>query len=105
MPPPVRPGVWGCDIAISSRHMFATPGADENSVRRPPLADVQFDIGGDDDAIRRMTELFARHGDIYRFYSPGRRAEMWVINHPDDVKRVLVANHRNYTKGMGLDRV
>jgi cytochrome P450 len=30
---------------------------------------------------------------------------MWVINHPDDVKRVLVANHRNYTKGSGLDRV
>jgi cytochrome P450 len=30
---------------------------------------------------------------------------MWVINHPDDVKRVLVSNHRNYTKGAGLDRV
>ena len=71
----------------------------------PPLADVQFDIGGDEDAIHRMAELFARHGDIYRFYSPARRAEMWVIHHPDDVKRVLVANHRNYTKGAGLDRV
>jgi cytochrome P450 len=71
----------------------------------PPLADMQFDIGADDDAIHRMTELAARHGDIYRFYSPARRAEMWVINHPDDVKRVLVANHKNYTKGSGLDRV
>jgi enediyne biosynthesis protein E7 len=71
----------------------------------PPLADAQIDIGGDDDAIHRMTELFARHGDIYRFYSPARRAEMWVINHPDDVKRVLVSNHKNYTKGSGLDRV
>ena len=30
---------------------------------------------------------------------------MWVINHPDDVKRVLVSNHKNYTKGSGLDRV
>ncbi len=30
---------------------------------------------------------------------------MWVINHPDDVKRVLVSNHKNYTKGLGLDRV
>jgi cytochrome P450 len=52
-----------------------------------------------------MTELFQRHGDIYRFYSPARKAEMWVINHPDDVKRVLVGNHRNYTKGSGLERV
>ena len=40
----------------------------------PPLADVQFDIGADDDAIHRMTELFARHGDIYRYHSPARRA-------------------------------
>src|SRR3954463_4884590 len=71
----------------------------------PPLAELQFDIGADDDAIHRMAELFARHGDIYRFYSPARRAEMWVINHPDDVKRVLVSNHKNYTKGSGLDRV
>ncbi len=73
--------------------------------RLPPLADMQFDIGGADDAIHRMTELFARFGDVYRFYSPARRAEMWVINHPDDVKRVLVSNHKNYTKGAGLDRV
>lgn len=66
---------------------------------------MEFDIGGDDDAIHRLRALFARHGDIYRFYSPARRADMWVINHPDDVKRVLVTNHRNYTKGSGLDRV
>jgi cytochrome P450 len=81
--------------------MSATP----DSLQLPPLADMQFDIGVDDDAIHRLTELFARHGDMYRFYSPARRADMWVINHPDDVKRVLGSNHRNYTKGSGLDRV
>jgi enediyne biosynthesis protein E7 len=85
--------------------MSAPPQETEKSARLPPLSDMQFDIGADDDAIHRMTELFARHGDIYRFHSPARRAEMWVINHPDDVKRVLVSNHRNYTKGSGLDRV
>jgi len=86
--------------------MSAPPKAeDENSARLPPQAGVQFDIGGDDDAIHRMTELFAIHGDTYRFYSPARRATMWVINHPDDVKRVLVSNHKNYTKGAGMDRV
>jgi enediyne biosynthesis protein E7 len=71
----------------------------------PPIADMQFDIGGTEDAIHRMIDLFARFGDVFRFYSPARRAEMWVINHPDDVKRVLVSNHKNYTKGSGLDRV
>jgi enediyne biosynthesis protein E7 len=77
----------------------------EDPVRLPPVADVQFDIGGDFDAIHILTGLAARYGDIFRFYSPARRAYIWVINHPDDVKRVLVSNHKNYTKGMGLDRV
>ena len=76
-----------------------------STAKLPPLADVQFDIGGDDDAIHRMTELFVQHGDIYRFHSPARRSELWVVSNPDDVKRVLVSNHRNYTKGIGLDRV
>ena len=52
-----------------------------------------------------MQALFARFGDIYRVYAPGRKSYTYVINHPDDVKRVLVSNHRNYTKGVGLDRV
>jgi cytochrome P450 len=83
------------------RAMSATPDV----LRLPPLAEPQFDIGAEDNVIPLLTELFARHGDIYRFYSPGRREDMWVINHPDDVKRVLVGNHRNYTKGSGLERV
>src|SRR5579863_2882060 len=72
---------------------------------QPPEADVQFDVGATEDSLERMTELFARYGDIYRVYAPGRKGHTWVINHPDDVKRVLVGNHRNYTKGVGLDRV
>jgi cytochrome P450 len=69
------------------------------------MADIQFDIGEADDAIRHTTELAAIHGDIFRFHSPSARADLWLINHPDDVKRVLVSNHKNYTKGLGLDRV
>src|SRR5215467_13698624 len=71
----------------------------------PPEAEIQFDIGSTDDSLERMIELFARHGDIYRVYVPARKAHTYVIHHPDDVKRVLVSNHRNYTKGLGLDRV
>ena len=68
------------------RAMSATPDA----LRLPPLAEPQFDIGAEDNLIPLLTELFARHGDIYRFHSPGRREDMWVINHPDDVKRVAL---------------
>jgi len=52
-----------------------------------------------------MIELFARHGDTYRVFVPQRGSYTYVIHHPDDVKRVLVSNHKNYTKGVGLDRV
>lgn len=75
------------------------------AVAQPPLTDVPFNIGETDDSLARMSELFARHGDTFRVHSPVRKSDVWVINHPDDVKRVLVGNHRNYTKGLGFDRV
>jgi enediyne biosynthesis protein E7 len=71
----------------------------------PPEAELQFDVGSTDDSLERMIELFARHGDTYRVFVPARKSYTYVIHHPDDVKRVLVGNHRNYTKGLGLDRV
>ncbi|HEY7887663.1 MAG TPA: cytochrome P450 [Steroidobacteraceae bacterium] len=72
---------------------------------QPPEAALQFDIGSTEDSLERMVELFGLHGDIYRVYVPARQSHTYVIHHPDDVKRVLVSNHRNYTKGLGLDRV
>jgi cytochrome P450 len=80
-----------------------TAAASSNTL--PPEAELQFDVGSTDDSLERMTELFARHGDTYRVFVPARRSYTYVIHHPDDVKRVLVGNHRNYTKGVGLDRV
>jgi len=71
----------------------------------PPESSTSFDIGATDDSLERMVALFRELGDVYRVYSPARRNWVWVINDPDDIKRVLVSNHRNYTKGLGLDRV
>lgn len=71
----------------------------------PPEAEQQFDVGSTDDSLERMIELFARHGDTYRVFVPARGSYTYVIHHPDDVKRVLLSNHKNYTKGIGLDRV
>ncbi len=70
-----------------------------------PEAEPQFDVGSTDDSLERMIELFARYGDTYRVFVPARKSYTYVIHHPDDVKRVLVTNHRNYVKGLGLDRV
>ena len=71
----------------------------------PPVAADAFDIGSTDDSLERMIELFAMYGDIYRVFVPARRSYTYVVHHPDDVKHILVSNHRNYTKGIGLDRV
>jgi cytochrome P450 len=79
--------------------------ASEPAQDQPPESEIKFDIGSTEDTLERMSELGAQLGDIYRVYAPGRKSYTWVINHPDDVKRVLVTNHRNYTKGVGLDRV
>jgi cytochrome P450 len=71
----------------------------------PPGPTEGFDLGGSDDTLALMRDWFARYGDTYRVFAPSRGVYNYVINHPDDIKRVLLSNHRNYTKGEGMDRV
>jgi cytochrome P450 len=71
----------------------------------PPGPTAGFDLGGSDESFARLSEYFRLYGDVYRVFAPGRGVYHYVINHPDDVKRVLLSNHRNYTKGEGMDRV
>src|SRR6202158_3553827 len=71
----------------------------------PPGPAESFDLGGSDESLARLREYFARFGDVYRVFAPARGVYNYVINHPDDVKHVLLSNHRNYTKGEGMDRV
>jgi enediyne biosynthesis protein E7 len=71
----------------------------------PPGPTEGFDLGGSDESLERLQAYFAEFGDVYRVFAPGRGVFNYVINHPDDIKRVLLSNHRNYTKGEGMDRV
>jgi cytochrome P450 len=71
----------------------------------PPGPAEGFDLGGNDESLARLRRYFAEFGDIYRIFAPGRGVYNYVINHPDHIKRVLLSNHRNYTKGEGMDRV
>jgi cytochrome P450 len=71
----------------------------------PPGPAAGFDLGASEETLARMREYFALYGDVYRVFAPARGVYNFVINHPDDVKRVLLSNHRNYTKGEGMDRV
>lgn len=71
----------------------------------PPGPAVAHELGTTDDCLSLMEGWFREHGDTYRVFVPSRDAWAWVIHHPDDVRRVLVGNHRNYTKGCGMDRI
>jgi cytochrome P450 len=71
----------------------------------PPGPREGFDLGGTDESLALMRDCFARYGDTYRVFAPARGVYNYVIHHPEDVKRVMLSNHRNYTKGEGMDRV
>jgi len=71
----------------------------------PPGPTEGFDLGGSEESLALMRECFTRYGDIYRIFAPSRGVYNYVINHPRDIKTVLLSNHRNYTKGEGMDRV
>jgi cytochrome P450 len=71
----------------------------------PPGPAEGFDLGGSEESLSLMRRCFAQYGDVYRIFAPSRGVYNYVINHPRDIKRVLLSNHRNYTKGEGMDRV
>ena len=70
-----------------------------------PVAEPPYEIGSTDESLPRMMEDFAKHGEAYCVHAPGRKRDTWVIQDPQDIKRVLLANHRNYNKGVGFDRI
>ena len=71
----------------------------------PPLATDQFDVGNTADSLPRLVAAATDCGDLFRIHSPGRKSDTWIVNNPADIRRVLVTNHRNYTKGPGIDRI
>ena len=85
--------------------MSLTQDQHSASAELPPLAPEQFDVGSTDDSLDRLVAAAATCGDVFRIHAPGRGSDTWIVNNPADIKRVLVSNHRNYTKGVGLDRV
>lgn len=71
----------------------------------PPRAAATLDITFETDALTTLTQLFREHGDAYRAHSPALDRDIWVLSHPDHVRHVLVDQHANFTKGIGIERV
>jgi cytochrome P450 len=71
----------------------------------PPGPSEPLDITFTQNALPQLQSAFAQYGDAFRVYSPVTQAHIYVFSHPDHVRRVLVDNHQNYTKGIGIERV
>ena len=71
----------------------------------PPGPSEAFDLERGEHKLQRIQSLWQRYGDCYRVRAASRPAETWVVTQPDWIRRVLVSNHRNYIKGVGIDRV
>ena len=70
-----------------------------------PGPDEPFDLGDTGESLERLRAYIRDYGDFFRVFSPRRGSFTYVVNHPDAIKRVLLTNHRNYTKGVGTDQI
>jgi cytochrome P450 len=71
----------------------------------PPGPSEPFDLERGEHKLQRLQSLWQRYGDCYRVRAASRPADTWVVTRPEWVRRILVSNHRNYTKGIGIERV
>lgn len=74
------------------------------STRRPPGPRAQYPLQFVVDLARNKAGLFssmARHGDVTEIRIALQRVVL--LNHPDDIKTLLVTNQRNFVKGRGLE--
>ena len=64
-----------------------------------------LDITFNQDALAQLSAGFGKFGDAFRMSATVTGAPIYVFSHPEHVRRVLVDNHQNYTKGIGIERV
>ncbi|MGI9301637.1 MAG: cytochrome P450 [Gammaproteobacteria bacterium] len=77
----------------------------QNPQLLPPGPAERFDINVDDESFHKLAQWVARYGGIIKVEPATRRVPSYVLNSPEYVKHVLITNHRNYTKGVGFERV
>ncbi len=73
--------------------------------RLPPGPSETLDISFSEDVLAKLCRFFAEYGDAFRLFSPVTQSHIYVLSHPDHVRHVLIDNHQNYTKGIGIERV
>lgn len=75
-----------------------------SSLAVPPVSADKIDLQLDPASFPRIQSLLGNHPDICRVPAQSRKADSYLLNHPELIKRVLIDNHRNYIKGIGYER-
>jgi cytochrome P450 len=57
------------------------------------------------DPLEFFTTLAREHGDIVRFRLGDHEHDLFLVNHPDYVRDVLVTQDRNFTKWFAVERI
>lgn len=84
---------------------MSRPNSNQQRLRIPPGPDEPFDLGATPESLSHIARCFGRYGDTCRVRGPRGKSDTYILHDPDDIKRVLVNNHRNYVKGAGFARV
>lgn len=75
-----------------------------SSLAVPPGSADKIDLQLDPASFPRIQALLREYPDICRVPAQSRKADSYLLNHPELIKRVLIDNHRNYVKGIGYER-
>jgi cytochrome P450 len=57
------------------------------------------------DPLEFFTSLAREHGDMVRFRLGDHEHDLFLLNHPDYIRDVLVTQDRNFTKWFAVDRI
>jgi cytochrome P450 len=75
-----------------------------SSIAVPPDSAEKIDLQLDPASFPRIQSLLGKYPDICRVPTLTRKADSYLLNHPELIKRVLIDNHKNYIKGIGYER-
>lgn len=73
-------------------------------MRRPPGIDDAVELNADGTTLETLLSLRDEFGNVVRMQSP-RGRDVWFVNEPAAIQRILVRDHDRYVKGPGFERV
>ena len=71
----------------------------------PAGPELRFDMHTTAETFARLQQWITEYDSIFRLTQNKRSAPAFLINDAEALKHILIANHRNYLKGVVFERV